>query len=353
MAKNGFEFDKIPSLLSSFSDVSGWTLCIGAGTSAPVFPDWYTLSEELAMTVSPSKHFDIRSIREEGFAADSLIQMTKNMSSVSDEEFAYQMSEILYKTFSSKVAANEWKDITRVLESDFAGQNPRSEWETFIKYRDSVLSKTTANKLAPIILEAVEKNKAPKSIISFNAESLLFTILNSYLFDKTDADHPNPKKVFCKVINSFSSQPAKQIPYIFIHGLLPVARKHRLFSASIDKLVFSEQEYLMMSNNSFSWQSNVFLNACITQHMVFIGTSLTDPNMRQWLGWSHSNRIREMHYKKIDVTESTQHYWIRKKPANKSNMPWIEALVSHLGVRIVWLDNWEQTADALRKMLDL
>ena len=155
------------------------------------------------------------------------------------------------------------------------------------------------------------------------------------------------------MISSISGGGLGTIPYVFCHGLLPVTTNPHKFSTSIDKLVFLEEEYLHLANNSFSWQSTTFINTCISQHIVFVGTSLTDPNMRRWLSWTHANRLDEMRQNGIDIKDSTQHYWIRTIPNDKNTMPWIEAAVSHLGVRIVWIDNWSQVGLALNKMLGI
>ena len=45
MAKQGFTLKNIPSILNSKE--AKWGLCIGAGTSLPVIPDWYSLIEKI------------------------------------------------------------------------------------------------------------------------------------------------------------------------------------------------------------------------------------------------------------------------------------------------------------------
>lgn len=354
MAKKGFTIDNIPPFLAPSADKAGWTLCIGAGTSAPIFPDWYSLAEQLAQQIVPDQPLNISAMKETGFSPDALIQMVKNSSGLNDHDFAMRMSETLYANFRSQIDPNDWNSIAKILQSDFLCHAPLTKWKTFIKYRDSVLQNTTAYKLAPVILKAIEKDVAPKSILTFNAEPIFFVILNSLLLEtNTDTVHTVPQKLFCKTINSVSNQGSKQIPYIFCHGLLPVTEKVHKFSTSIDKLVFLEEEYLQIANNSFSWQSTTFLNTCSTQHIVFIGTSLTDPNMRRWLSWVHTNRVSEMKQNGIEVKNSTQHYWIRTMPDDKSTIPWIESIVSHLGVRIIWIENWDQSALVLEKILGI
>lgn len=350
MPKKGFSQKNVPPILVSANDKPGWSICVGAGISIPVFPDWYSLAEQLANQLVPDKPFNISTIKENGFSPDAIIQMVKNLSDLNDVEFAHRMSDVLYFPLKSKIPEEVWPDICEVLGANNISNCPISKWKVFSAYRDLVLNTTSAYRIAPIILEAIQQGNRPQCILSFNAEPLLFTILNSLLIDGSNRV---PKKLFSKVISSVSNYGSETIPYVFCHGLLPTTDKPHKFSTSVDKLVFLEEEYLHIANTSFSWQATMFLNACISQHIVFIGTSLSDPNMRRWLSWTHANRLDEMQKNGIDIKDSTQHYWIRVAPSDRKMIPWIESAVSHLGIRIVWIDCWDQVSLVLRKMLGL
>lgn len=350
MSKKGLLLNEVPKMLSSASDKPGWALCIGAGTSVPLFPDWYSLAEQMAKQLVPGKPFNVLELKNCGFSPDAMIQMVKNSVEMDDVEFTKHMSAVLYRKLKSKIPEKDWSDIVDVLGANNISNCSLQKWKTFSIYRDTVLNSTSAYQLAPIILEAIKQHNGPQCILSFNAEPLLFTILNSFLVD--GCKQP-PKKVFSKVISSVSNHGLGTVPYIYCHGLLPVTSNPHKFSTSVDKLVFLEEEYLHLANNSFSWQSATFLNTCVSQHIVFIGTSLTDPNMRRWLSWTHVNRLDEMRQNGLDIKDSTQHYWIRTIPKDKNTMPWIEAAVSHLGVRIIWIESWSQIGLALSKMLGI
>lgn len=350
MPKQGFLLADVPKLFSTANDKPGWALCIGAGTSVPLFPDWYSLGSEMAKQLVPETPFDVEALKKSGFSPDSMIQMVKNATDLNDLEFTMRMSNILYHKLQSKISVEDWNDVVDVLGANNISNCSMKKWRLFSSYRDTVLKETTAYQLAIAIMESIKQHNAPQCILSFNAEPLLFAMLNSLL---ADGRKQPPKKVFSKVISSISGGGLGTIPYVFCHGLLPITTNPHKFSTSIDKLVFLEEEYLHLANNSFSWQSTTFINTCISQHIVFVGTSLTDPNMRRWLSWTHANRLDEMRQNGIDIKDSTQHYWIRTIPNDKNTMPWIEAVVSHLGVRIVWIDNWSQVGLALNKMLGI
>lgn len=350
MPKKGFLINNLDPVLASNHGKEGWSLCIGAGTSMPIFPSWYSLAEQLASALVPDKPFNINTLQSAGFSADTMIQMVKNYSGLDDLAFAQHMSKVLYTNLRAKVDDKDWPIVSKVLEADQIPNCTMSQWKIFSSYRDSLFQSTSANQIAEVILTAIEKDNAPQNILSFNAEPLLFSLLNSYIVGNNKTC---PPKMFSKVVSSVSNIKAGTIPYIYCHGLLPITNQAHVFSTSVDKLVFLEEEYLHLANNAFSWQSATFLSVCSSQHIVFIGTSLTDPNMRRWLSWTHSNRLEEMRENGINVTDSTQHYWIRTTPADQADIPWIESAVSHLGVRIIWIEDWNQVGLALKKILGL
>ena len=75
--------------------------------------------------------------------------------------------------------------------------------------------------------------------------------------------------------------------------------------------------------------------------------------MRRWLSWIHANKVKELAINNIEYTDATEHFWICVKPKTKQEMLWIEESVSHLGVRLVWINNWNQVGTVLRRMLDI
>ena len=91
----------------------------------------------------------------------------------------------------------------------------------------------------------------------------------------------------------------------------------------------------------------------MSQRVIFVGVSLTDPNMRKWLSWIHQNRLAEYNELGVTVKDSTQHYWIKTLPKTKEEEIWFESVVAHLGVRIIWINNWDEAGTALLKMLGL
>ena len=118
-----------------------------------------------------------------------------------------------------------------------------------------------------------------------------------------------------------------------------------------DKLVFLENEYLQLANNAFSWQAITFYNILSTNTVFFIGLSFRDANIRRWLAWLHKARIDAI--KQYGGThESTAHYWIEKTPDSLYLKNWYEASVAHLGIRLIWIEDWKDTTAVIRRSVE-
>jgi hypothetical protein len=327
----------------------GWTLCIGAGTSLPIFPTWAELVRSLISDVhaniSPNAVDEIFAT----FDADTLIQAACNLKN--NDTFADWLSEKLYANLRSKILPNQWKPFCKIFTAVNANLYKDEDWRVFITIREQLFRQTTAYELARLITDCQERTYRPSAILSFNAEPLLYALINSFSREKA----LGPKSVGCcpELVNlmtlSIASQSKHRIPYYFCHGALLnwIAIKEDIRFQADSKLVFSENQYLQMSNNAFSWQSMTFLHACTNTVIIFVGVSLSDPNMRKWLSWVQSERSGDIG-KNVD---STRHLGITKKPKNLETMDWMEASVSHLGVRIIWINEWCEVASVIKKII--
>lgn len=65
MAKRGLDISSIQSVLKDIQENIGWSICIGAGTSVPVLPDWFQLVEKLILeNCEPKEVIDIKTYKK-------------------------------------------------------------------------------------------------------------------------------------------------------------------------------------------------------------------------------------------------------------------------------------------------
>jgi hypothetical protein len=349
-------------------DSGGWSICVGAGSSLPFFPTWQDLVQNLLTTGPRSLTADEAKNLRDSFPPEALISASQVLLGKSDADFRKYLTEKLYATIKSK-AGKQWQAVAKCLMARVPGNALASEWASLLQFAASADSSSFG--IAELLLDSIEQGTAPNAVLSFNAEPLLFALLNANAvarFRKAksskSSDGGNESEVGPGVVDriegSTSSARKGRIPYYFCHGFLPLSDVvNGTFSitppaAMFDsKMVFSEVDYLDLANTVWSWQSSVFTRAAMSDRLVFIGLSLTDPNMRRWLAWIHNQRLHEIQSRNPKVMDSTQHVWIHKSSGSKAIDNWTEAVVSHLGIRLVWLDDWREVGSTLRRMLNL
>lgn len=301
MPKTGIHTGKLRSILKDSKSESGWALCIGSGTSVPMFPSWNELVKELisySKTKSNAEMLSQQLLKQ--FGPDALIQAAYNILRVSNEEFANILSESLYSKVRSKLTATEWNTFKKVQSASHPSSISYDVWTEFDQICSKYFWNCSAYSLAKVIVEAECNDVAPTDILSFNSEIILFSFINLFLWKSHVESHgrkPAVKgqlvKLFDLITQSISTRCVDRIPYILCHGMLPVQKKRKIEKTrkgGIAKLVFAESAYLQLANNSFSWQSSSFLDVCAKRKVVFVGVSLSDPNMRRWLSWLHDNK---------------------------------------------------------------
>lgn len=354
MAKKGLDIRSIGTVIKDISTKASWSLCVGAGISKPLLPDWYGLVEKLIQNQCKSAdRISVSEFKETGFSPDTMIQAVKNHLKTDDNTFIRMLSEELYAPIKSSLTPEEWLVFIKMHERDNFGLLTKPELAMLDTVVNKLFVNTSAKKIADVIVEARQNNLAPNSILSFNGEAILLSLIQYCYYKKTGR-----KKSICRrVVNSISYKDNLKMPYIHCHGSIPIFdsnfENHYIGRNAFDKLVFSEEKYLQLANASFSWQSASFIDTCLNNKIVFIGVSLTDGNMRRWLSWMHANKMQEFSENSIDTTDSTEHFWINIKPRNAITKTWIEESVAHLGIRLIWIDNWSQLDTVLRKMLGL
>lgn len=355
MAKQGVPFTQLKSTLRAAANGHGWALCIGAGSSAPMFPSWATLVRSLVERKVGAASANAVG-QELGFSPDAVIQAARDQFACTDAEFASILSEELYGPLRKECKSKEWQALVRAFSAAEPKFASRSDWETLVAVAQRYPS-LTALPLARLLVGLIDDGARPAAVLSFNAEPLLFSlVLAISTLSDIDAKRAHRNQVaqrrpLSKVTSTLTVPSLARIPYFFCHGELapPGGRSVR----SPDKLVFSEGEYLQLAGAQFSWQGAVFTDAALFHRIVFVGVSLSDPNMRRWLSAVHAIRSRDVQLKAGKALEITQHYWLRKRSGNSEVDRWTESCVAHLGVRVVWLGDWGEIEPALRCMLGM
>ena len=188
------------------------------------------------------------------------------------------------------------------------------------------------------IIELVElcrprRNRKPlKAIVTFNFDDIIEEALIK-------------EKIACKSIYDEGERFSEdQIPVFHPHGFLPrdveLDERHNI--------VFSEDAYHSQFIDPFSWSNLTQLNYLSTSTCLFVGISLTDPNMRRLLDVSErkNKQNEKIHYliKKRYSLEDIFDDPSMHSEKNKALLPIIEKIeeqdAQNLGFNMIWINDF-------------
>jgi TIR domain/SIR2-like domain len=170
------------------------------------------------------------------------------------------------------------------------------------------------------------------SIITFNFDSLIEEALS--------ANSINNKAIFSEAIQHNSDE----IPIYHVHGYLPRAGK----ISEDTELVFSEDAYHSQFIDPFSWSNLILLNKLTQTTCLFVGISLTDPNMRRLLdvAW---RKNPDKHLSHVIVKKSL-------RSAERVFLDEVSQLLEEqdanaLGLDVLWIDDYATLPNVLIEMI--
>ncbi|MFC2110865.1 SIR2 family protein [Bacteroidota bacterium] len=271
------------------------TLVCGAGVSKGAgIPDWDDLLAEL-------------------------LKSAMNRNNISNEvtnpnEFTrrYKISAIVFGKF-----------LKQILEANF-----------FEELRNCLYSKNpitcpTIDAIVDLVRQTKRVNPID-SIITFNFDSLL-------------EENLEKKGIKHKVIYSEGIKySADELPIYHVHGYMP----KRGEISEKNGIIFSEDAYHSQFIDPYSWSNIILLNKLSQSTCLFIGISLSDPNLR---------RLLDVSYRKNPNVFN--HFIIEKIPKLSEKHGAVDNIASHLkeqdsnglGLNIIWIDDYNEIPEVLNK----
>lgn len=227
-------------------------------------------------------------------------------------------------------------------------------------------------------------NPLVKAVITFNVDTLLQHYANAEYYHRRKYMGKNSRRIL-RTIERSSAGPRQSISLYHMHGSLEFHQDRigNLTEEASDALVFTEQEYFDFFSRPMSRFSYTFLFLLRESPCLFIGTSMTDDNIRRLLHYSKSDITQgyaaeiqslyaaqastpgeEQKAKKIEREISHarkrlhRHYVILKK--QKVTSPGSAQLTKHdqfrahalyrLGVKVCWIDDHAEVPQILQRL---
>lgn len=174
----------------------------------------------------------------------------------------------------------------------------------------------------------------------------------TYNFDDLFERKMNQQKVGINTIaRDCDITVSDKLSVFHVHGYMP--KRETVFNEN-SELIFSEEDYHRVYRDAYGWSNIVQLNYLREHICVFIGCSLTDPNLRRLLDVAARQN------------ESPRHFaFLKKKPVdydrkiNPSVLSFYENVdlslrekyYASMGINIIWIDKFEEIPRILRDLL--
>jgi hypothetical protein len=348
-----------------------WSLCIGAGVCHGILPDWQDLTLAVLNNCAGQSLTgdEFKELTKTGWGLDAWLQTAMNLliKSKCPDPFSkyYDVLEAaLYGPILAKAEAVNQKAAIIAALAD-PKKIKRMDVPGLLGFFESQFGTSSIMALAKWLQRLANHPNTPHSVLSFNADGLLDTL--SKLLDiqqRIDAKDPfMPPDRFFRSLRASDPPPTtsedtgRRIPIYHLHGCLvpqSPAKASRPGRESRENLIFPETTYGKISGHVFTWQQTVFLSHAQSHRILFVGLSMSDPNLRRWLAWCNENALEEHKSRKKryatttlpSKTSSTEDYfigrniWITERPKSDRIARTMEFSLAHLGARICWLNSW-------------
>lgn len=346
-------FDATDPLRRNLLKPGEWALCVGAGICHGLMPDWATVTQHMISRAvgTPFSDDDLKQlIQGLGWSLDSLLQYALNTYQLGGrtlDEFNEDLAYELYsRVLSAASAAGVGDDLSKMLSNPFSRN--ASQMLSLESFLSSTYGDSSLMQLARFLLRAKDLSRNPTSVLTFNADVLLHSALTLLQIraSHTASGNLSPDFHYRSLYRS-TDRPNGKIPIYHIHGSITPESDNR---EAREKLVFPESSYSQLAASVYAWPQTVFLSSAQSLRLVFVGLSMTDPNIRRWLSWCNGYRLDEIAYRGASPPFSCPHIWITTPSSELNLQRTKESGLLHLGVRTAFIPNWDVLEDALSNL---
>ena len=142
------------------------------------------------------------------------------------------------------------------------------------------------------------------------------------------------------------NQPQQLFPIYHVHGFIPYANKDDIKSVP----VFSEEEYHRVYASSYNWSNVEQLHALSRTTCIFIGLSMTDPNLRRLLDIAIQDSENDPRH--FVFLPRISEFGTDKNAEAKDNeaMKIQKQIFLELGLRAIWYRDYNDLPKLLKKL---
>lgn len=286
------------------------TLVCGAGVSRDSsIPDWNDLLVNI--------------LNETFFNSDSNVPESKVLAE--DLLSLMPQSNLILGKYLKLVLKEDFEKVVQKHLYLYYNQDRDFELSSIVQGHEIINYALETNMMKAIVELARPKRRGKRleSIITFNFDDLIEYALSKHKIE------------YCSIWKEGQTYGMDALPVFHVHGFLPNQRE-----IDTPNLVFSEEAYHTQFIDPYSWSNLIQLNTFSTNICLFVGLSLSDPNLRRLLdiSWRRNQRCK--------------HYIIIKKAPPKNRTDEIATMLfeqdaNSLGLNVIWCSDFSEIPSIL------
>lgn len=286
------------------------TLVCGAGVSRDSsIPDWNDL---LVNILNEAFFNDGSNVPRSKILAEDLLSLMPQ-------------SNLILGKYLRLVLKNDFEKVVQKHLYSYYNQDRDFESTMMVQGHEIINYALETNMMKAIVELARPKRRGKRleSIITFNFDDLIECALSKHNIE------------YCSIWKEGQIYGIDALPIFHVHGFLPNQRE-----IDSPNLVFSEEAYHSQFIDPYSWSNLIQLNTFSTNICLFVGLSLSDPNLRRLLdiSWRRNQRCK--------------HYIIMRKAPQKSRTDEIATMLfeqdaNSLGLNVIWCSDFSEIPSIL------
>ena len=264
------------------------------------------------------------------------------------------INDLLAKMIASRFKESKMQpeELSKVI--DIAYKNQENSSITQMRYIRSAFDNTMYNNL---VHDALYSNKPKINTGLLNAISSICAPTRNHIgvqgivtYNFDDLIERRLKKDNIAVNSIYDDNGCTNnsaLSIFHVHGFLP-----KDFEEDIShELIFSEEDYHRVYRDAYCWSNLVQLNYLREKSCLFIGCSLSDPNLRRLLDVASRNNEKPRHFAllrrpQIEKTEGLSKHDI--ETYRKIDMSIKEKCFSMMGINVIWIDDFKEIREILK-----
>ena len=251
---------------------------------------------------------------------------------------------VLDKTSRKKLVKElmDQNNSSPLLQTRFLKQGIENEFESVVRdilYKNVQDTSSLLNEIGQLCIPKRGKFGI-QAIINYNFDDLIETNLEKLRL--------NYRSVYTEGVIPENDE----IGVYHVHGFLP--RKSDAYeNLTKSLLVFSEEGYHKLMLEPYNWANMIQLNYLTSNTCLFIGLSMTDPNLRRLLDIAAQKTIDEKckHFailKRFKIESEEEN--VRKFEQVNDELQ--ESFYRDLGVNVIWVDEYSEIPKIISKIKD-